>query len=782
MDITPTQQHGARGAIVRIAAVVVAVAMLIATAMFGVGRAQAAELTASADPTTFTQWTEGVGNPVDPRSTGRVWTDKSVTTGDVTLDAGDGKQVVIAKDEASDFLVGLSAMSSAQQITGMSSGNKPLDVTLVLDVSGSMDGTMDGTEYLPAYGDDLGYTAYVKAEDGTYQRVSYDAEKSVDGNAVYMDGDKAIYAKTSAEDMNPDHVQLYNEHDITYLDALKTAVDGFLDQMDARNATISDAAAKNRASIVTFESEAELKQGFTDDVAGLKTIVNGLEAWGGTYSADGLKLAHSLIDSSKRANAESVVIFFTDGDPFDYDEAIEEAKSIKAAGSPIYAVGTFETEDVNDLEEMSNKYMQAVSSNYPDAVSMDDLGERAADSDYYMNAANADQLAGIFNDIWTAISSKPSSPITTTTESGMERGTVTFTDELGEYMTVKDFTSVVFAGEQFTTKTVETSEDGKTTTYTFEGEVAGNPIYGTANLTDLVITVTHGEQTDTVSVQVPEQLLPLRLYSATVDQNGAVSTTINDTFPIRVFYSVALKDGVEEALANPDEALAAYIAANGETFTSNKYEANAELGSTTAAFTPAKSNDFYYFVNDTLLYNTENTNDPAKSVDANGTYHYMRTYYADNAKHEQWIAVSGADANGKTQTGANGNVYVPAGTVRMGLANYTVAKKSNVTNTATAAIAPRWDGTAVNVALGNNGRLAFAEEPAVPTPEPSEPAASAQPEAPATDAAPQAPASESPANTGSNVALIVCIAAALLCAGLGTLKLARRGSTGCHAG
>ena len=92
MDITSTQQHGARGAIVRIAAVVVAVAMLIATAIFGVGRAQAAELTASADPTTFTQWTEGVGNPVDPRSTGRVWTDKSVTTGDVTLDAGDGSE------------------------------------------------------------------------------------------------------------------------------------------------------------------------------------------------------------------------------------------------------------------------------------------------------------------------------------------------------------------------------------------------------------------------------------------------------------------------------------------------------------------------------------------------------------------------------------------------------------------------------------------------------------------------------------------------------------------
>lgn len=786
MDSQSNQQHDVHSAIVRIAAVVVAAAMLIATAMFGVGRAQAAELTASADPTTFTQWTEGVGNPVDPRSTGRVWTDKSVTTDDVTLDAGDGKQVVIAKDQASDFLVGLSAMSSAQQITGMSSGNKPLDITLVLDVSGSMDSWM-GWGYRPAYGSDLDYTAYVKEADGSYKKATFDYDKSVDGNIVYQYDDQFVYAKTSAEDTNPDHVQLYNSYRITRLDALKAAVNGFLSQMADRNAQIADAGAKNRAGIVTFETNAQIESRFTDDTAKLEGIVNGLTDLNGTNSAKGLKLAHQMIDEDKRANADSVVIFFTDGDPWDGAEAIREAKSIKDTGTLIYTVGTFKTDDVNDLVPYSNRYMQAVSSNYPNATgaALTELGDRAPDSNYYMNADDADQLKNIFNDIWTAISSKPSSPIETTTESGMERGTVTFTDELGAYMTVKDFTSVVFAGQQFTKKNVETSEDGKTTTYTFEGEVAGNPIYGTANLADLAIAVTHGEQTDTVSVQVPEQLLPLRLYSATVDQNGTVSTTINDTFPIRVFYSVALKDGVEESLANPDEALAAYIAANGETFTSNKYEANAELGSTTATFTPAKSNDFYYFVNDTPLYNSQNTNDPAKSIDANGTYHYVRTYYADNAKHEQWITVSGADANGKTQTDANGNIYVPAGTVRMGLANYTVAKKSNVTNTATAAIAPRWDGTAVNVALGNNGRLAFAaEEPAAPTPEPDEPATGTQPEAPAPSAgaAPQEPTSASTANTGSNIALIVCIAAALLCAGLGTLKLAHRDSTGRHAG
>ncbi|WP_026644543.1 vWA domain-containing protein [Bifidobacterium sp. AGR2158] len=784
MDIQATQKPGARGAIVRIAAVVVTLAMLVATAMFGVGRAHAAELTASADPTTFTQWTEGVGNPLDPRSNGRVWTDKSVTTGDVTLDAGNGEQVVVGKDKAADFLVGLSAMSSAQQITGMSSGNKPLDVTLVLDVSGSMSSNMDYT-YTPVYGEVTGETLFVRSDSGSYTAV-YPIMNETTGHWQYTDRDGSVLytPKMSPEDTDPDHVQLYRRMPrITRLDALKTAVNGFLDQMAARNAQISDAAAKNRAGIVTFESRAEIKSRFTDDTAALQGIVNGLRDLGGTYSAEGLQLAHQLIDEDKRTNADSVVIFFTDGDPFDYDEAVAEAKSLKDSGTPIYAVGTFNTPDINNLSYTSNRYMQAVSSNYPNATTMQDLGERAPDSDYYMNANNADQLKNIFNDIWTAISSKPSSPIATTTESGMERGTITFTDELGAYMTVRDMNSVVFAGRQFTAKTSETSEDGATTTYVFEGEVDGNPIYGTANLADLVVTVTHGE-TETVRVQVPEQLLPLRLYSASVDQDGNVTTTINDTFPIRVFYSVGLKDGVRDALANPDEALAAYVKDNGETFTSNKYEEDAERGSTTATFTPAKSNDFYYFVNDTPLYNSENVSDPAKSIEEGKTYHYLRTYYADNAKHEQWVAVNGADAAGKTQTGANGDVFVPAGTVRMGLANYTVAKKDNVTKTATAAIAPRWDGTTVDVALGNNGRLAVAQSPVTPEPEPEEttPAATPEPTQPEGTVESAPTTDTSTANTGSSVALIVAVAAALLCAGLGTLQLRRRRSTGRHAG
>ncbi len=90
-----------------------------------------------ADPTTFTQWEGTVGNETNPSSTGRVWTDKSVSTHAETLTTYNGEKVTVTPEDGS-FLVGLSAMSSAQKLIGVSNVTKPLDIVLVLDTSGSM--------------------------------------------------------------------------------------------------------------------------------------------------------------------------------------------------------------------------------------------------------------------------------------------------------------------------------------------------------------------------------------------------------------------------------------------------------------------------------------------------------------------------------------------------------------------------------------------------------------------------------------------------------------------
>ena len=80
------------------------------------------------------------------------------------------------------------------------------------------------------------------------------------------------------------------------------------------------------------------------------------------------------------------------------------------------------------------------------------------------------------------------------------------------------------------------------------------------------------------------------------------------TFPIRAFYGSSLKDGVAEALANSDSALAAYVASNSAdgkvSFSANQWNGGVD-GDTIADFTPSKGNSYYYITEDTPIYQDE---------------------------------------------------------------------------------------------------------------------------------------------------------------------------------
>ncbi|MEE1295358.1 MAG: hypothetical protein UHD09_00545 [Bifidobacterium sp.] len=397
-----------------------------------------------------------------------------------------------------------------------------------------------------------------------------------------------------------------------------------------------------------------------------------------------------------------------------------------------------------------------------------------------------------------ATPNQPSSPIGASTESGVARGTVTITDTLGDYMDVRDVRSVVFAGRQFTQKSSHTS-DG-VTTYTFTGQVSGNAIYGTADLADLTIAVRHGDGADgdVVTVQVPAHLLPLRLYSATVCTDGTVATQIAYAHPIRVFYVAGLRDGVREGLTAAGTTLAKYVerhaAANGDVrFAAGTYVKDG-LGTTKAQFVPSTTNSFYYLTEDTPLYNSKSTDDPATGIDEDGTYWYVRPYYADNARHEQWVQVSGADAVDVVSRDADGHWYGKAGNARFGLANYTVAKERNATGTVASSIAPRWDGNVVDVSLGNNGVIVLrgAVAPALPG-DVADGAAveddSTLPPKPLADGTVEVPSGgvaaasrevdagvASMASAGSEIALVVCVGTAVLGLGLWAMERVKRRS------
>ena len=82
------------------------------------------------DPDTSGRWEKWAaghsGNKVTTQNVGRIWTDKTVEA--------------TGKDEASDFVTTLSAMSSTSNSTV--TVTTPLDIVLVLDASGSMDSAM----------------------------------------------------------------------------------------------------------------------------------------------------------------------------------------------------------------------------------------------------------------------------------------------------------------------------------------------------------------------------------------------------------------------------------------------------------------------------------------------------------------------------------------------------------------------------------------------------------------------------------------------------------------
>lgn len=238
------------------------------------------------------------------------------------------------------------------------------------------------------------------------------------------------------------------------IDALKTAVNGFIDGVAANS-------PESNISIVKFAGEITEKVGndtywngrylynYTQIVTTLtpaktgkdtlKTAVNGLQAAGATPADYGMQLAQAALASSTSGNSK-VVVMFTDGEPnhqngFDKyvaRDVINKAGELKAGGTTIYTVGVFDSKEDDDI----NKYMSSTSSNYPNAVASVQTGfwdsvlnvtDGGNDyGKYYKTASNAADLNNIFTTISQEISSAANAALNDTT---------TVVDTLSEYFT-----------------------------------------------------------------------------------------------------------------------------------------------------------------------------------------------------------------------------------------------------------------------------------------------------------------------------------------------------------
>ena len=697
-----------------------------------------------ADQSTLDTWESHAQNSTE--NVGRIWTDKTVQTDDITLSGSTSDSIKVDKADGADFLVGLSALSSTSNLTSTSS--KPLDIVLVLDTSGSMDDSLSEISYAEDYNPESNFwdsigdlfgseSGYYIQENGEWVKVKWNALTSqwYTGNLL---SPEYKTPKTSPDD--PNGVQFYLRIDEKML-ALKNSVNHFIDKAAEENAGIEDPANRHRISIVTYATGSETRAGLTDvygsGVTQLHDIVDGLSANGATYADEGMKSAQTTLNSA-RENAQKVVLFFTDGEPnhqngFDNTVAastVNTSKELKDAGAIVFSVGVFDGADPSDTtQEDFNKYMNAVSSNYPTASASGNnrafnvtWGDRAEGAECYMAAKSSAELDRIFEEIFEEIKMPGSSP--TEVEEGFggaNGGYITFTDTLGDYMEVKgDVMTVVFANRTFNGVR---QDDGS---FAFSGSVEGNPVYPDANLSNLAVKVTPGVngKGDTVEVKIPAQLIPLRNYTVKTE-NGSTTFETDEAYPIRVFYSVGLQDGVQDKVNNPDNAMSAYIAANKTedgtvAFYSNDWNRDAKTAGTTATFTPASTNKFYYFTQDTPLYTDEGCTKRATRNDIEGrqteTVYYKNEFYTQDgtvgtAQTEAIaipVSVFQSQHANNWSADSDGNAFMKAGAPRLNRTNDFIAEKdSNITGTAGRFISPSWndDQSGIVVSLGNNGKV-----------------------------------------------------------------------------
>ncbi len=640
-----------------------------------------------ADPSSASTWRNwGLENSTE--NVGRIWTDKTVSDGNIVLSGADG-DMTIEKDDDSDFLTSLSAISSTSNLTMTSS--TPLDIVLVLDASGSMDDSM--------------------------------------GN---RDSTKRI-------------------------DALKAAANAFVDEIAKANEGISDASQQHRVAVVKFAGKGtesigndtywsgRYKYNYSQRMLGLTACtqggkgtitsrINAIEPAGATRADEGMSQAKKALDEEPRSGAKRVVVFFTDGTPTTSSEfsssvansAVSTAKALKDGGTTIYTVGIQNgakpSDDPNGWNATNeNKFLHALSSNYPAATKYNELGARATDSDFYKTATSANDLKDVFSGISQDIVSAAGHPTDVVEGAENTSGYVTFTDQLGDYMKVDSFKSVVFAKQVFSNPDKSTS--GNIDTYTFHG-TAGNVLYPTGDLADIVIRVERSVDArtgDKVTVSIPASLIPLRHFNVDED-TGTGGVTL--TFPIRVFYESSLKEEAIGLLANPDEAMANYIASHTEDgkvyFLANAYSGGVDDdGDTTSSFTPATGNSYYYITEDTPLYiDAECTQRAPGSLDSSATYYYKRSWYdiagGTATKRSSVVSFPGSVAEGVTgaiATDESGYLILRQGSRRLTYINeLKTSKGANATNTASTIINPHWSGRTINVALGNNGCISL-EQP-----------------------------------------------------------------------
>lgn len=722
------------------------------------GTAFAAEKTS--DGNTTDSYTQNLGDNSSTRYAGRVWTDKTVYTGDATF-SGEIGNVTVKND--SDFLVAYSALATTQNITGKSA--VPVDVVFVIDNSNSMDDSVgggSGQSRLEATVEAVNTSIATIMESHPDSRVAvvlygsdahtlmplghYSASTSGQHRDDYIWYESDTYYNgyygEFVTDTTFESVANNRELEMTYGERgtnIHMGVDTGLDIL--KGATdIGEGASKHVPALVLLSDGAATYAGSGNwwDPSGSQGIGSEPSVTFSMETAMHAQYQKQLVNNhyGVEADADTSCKIYTIGMGIEQLSG-SERNIARLALNP----GTYITENNNEANAMEtawNTYLsgQNPTMRYPADTdywgdteysnytfrhpSSGDISTIAYNDGYY-SAENAEDVTNVFDDITSEIVSASAQAPTHIEGDPLESGYLTYTDPIGEYMQVDEVKTLIYGGQRFDNPTKK-EINANTTKYTFEGEISSD-VYGDLNASKIEITVTKDDDgNETLTVKIPAAAIPLRVNTVDIDENGAITNTNNNAYPARILYTVGAREGVDlETLKGvSDDYISANMTEDGQyvNFYSNKYSGNTQndktVGDAKVTFTAAETNPFFYVQEDTPLYTAENTNSPATSVQNDDTLYYFQiTYYEGNEESPEWVSRPGSSFwhNGSTDatitTLDSGQVAIKQGAPRLGyLTDFAQAKGENTTNTAEQVFHPVYDGDGqFTVYLGNNGVL-----------------------------------------------------------------------------
>lgn len=269
-----------------------------------------------------------------------------------------------------DVLFKLKSSAEATVVKSTITNAVPLDIVLVVDQSGSMDETLGGkTKKVDALKDAA--TAFVNTVYENGKLTDVDHRISIVGFG--LSGDYSGFEKNENTEL------LTSANGVVRFDRIKPA--------DYANSLLS--VSKN--GVVNPD---------------LTSAIKGIEARGATAADLGFEMAKGVFANTDSTDRQRVVVFMTDGEPTYLsgfqtsvaNSAIANAYTLKTAyDASVYSVGVFSSQQSSSN---INKFMNAVSSGYPDARSMTSMG-KGTDGQFYTTVEHTDSLASVFKSIST---------------------------------------------------------------------------------------------------------------------------------------------------------------------------------------------------------------------------------------------------------------------------------------------------------------------------------------------------------------------------------------------